>query len=154
MGQFALIAMAAVSAISTIAQGNQAKAGADFQARQMREMANREEAISQREAIERRREAAYESSRARAVAAASGAGADDVTVNQLIAGVETQGEYNALSALYEGRMKARDLRTDASVAKIEGRAARNQSRISAITDFGKTMYGMYGKGGTYAKGTT
>jgi hypothetical protein len=72
-------------------------------------------------------------SRARAVAAASGAGASDPTVTNLMADIDTQGEVNYLNALYSGDTTARGLRTGAATARRTGKAAQSASRINAAS---------------------
>ena len=134
------IAMAAAGAMNTIAQGEFAAKQAKAQARQLRQIANRQEAIAQREAIERRREARYLASRATAMAGASGAGVEDPTVQNILGEIDAQGEYNALVALYDGSMSARQTRMDADARREEGRMARRGAYLSAIADLGSSLY--------------
>lgn len=137
---WAMIAMSATKALGTIAQGHNADEIAKFQAKQMRQIANREEALSQREAIEERRAARLLGSRAIAMAGASGAGVDDPTVSNILGEIDARGEYNALMALYNGTMKARDLRTDADAKREEGRAAKRNAYLTSIVDLGTSLY--------------
>lgn len=60
------------------------------------------QATSQRAAIEQNRQAGIAESRAVAVAAGSGAGASDPTVAKLVGNIAGRGQYNALTALYNG----------------------------------------------------
>jgi hypothetical protein len=137
------MAAAAAGALNTIAQGNFANKQAKFQASQLAQMANRQEAISQREAIDRRKEARYLASRATAMAGASGAGVTDPDVQNIIGEIETQGEYNALVALYDGKMQARDLRAEADAKREAGRMAKKGAYLEAIGNLGKSMYEVY-----------
>ena len=122
MASLALVATLA-SAAATVYGGIQAKKAGDDQARQLERQANERRAISQREAIEKRRRAEIAVGRARAVAAASGATVDDPTVTRLIGDLEAEGEFQALSALWSGRREAQNLEEAARRAKNEGKAA-------------------------------
>jgi len=135
-----MIAASATKALGSIAQGQDADAIAKFQARQMRQVALRKEAESQRVAIEEAKAGRLLASRAKAIAGASGAGVDDPSVNKIITEIEAQGEYNALVALYEGTMQARDLRLNAEATREEGRAAKKAAYVSAIADMGSSLY--------------
>lgn len=110
---------AAGSIVGGIAANNQAKA----QAQAMTVRAGEERAASQREAIDRSREAKLVMSRQQAVAAASGGGAADPTVVNLMAGVAARGDYNSATALYEGETKGRGLEYQATLTRMQGRQA-------------------------------
>jgi len=140
------MAAAAAGAMNTIAQGQYADKQGKAAFKQLREQANRSEALSQREAIERRREANLISSRALAIAGASGAGVDDPTVENILHDIGTQGEYNVLSALYDGKLQARSERYQAETAREEGRMAKKASYLQAIGNLGKSMYDVSGGG--------
>ena len=62
-------------------------------------------------------------SRGQAVAAASGGGAGDPTVVNLMAGVGQEGKYQSGVALYEGETRGRGLEFDAKIRRMEGRQA-------------------------------
>jgi hypothetical protein len=98
------------------------QAGAS-EAKQLRYAAGAARASSQRAAVEERRQARLLQSRGLAVAAASGGGASDVTVVNTLADVAKEGEYRALSALYEGNERAVGYENAGKVAKAEGRAS-------------------------------
>lgn len=102
--------------------------GAKSDARRLRRMAGDERATSQRAASEERRRARLVESRARAVAANSGAGASDPSVLNLMADLSAEGEYRALTRMYEGETSAQSLEME---ARERRRAARGQS-ISTI----------------------
>lgn len=91
-----------ITAAQTIAKGVEADRNADFMAIQLRNQANEERAIAQREAIEARRQKRIAQSRALAVA-----GTKDKTVLDIMDDLETSGELNALNALYGGETRAR-----------------------------------------------
>lgn len=116
-----------------IQAGNQQKNLLEQQARDREEDAKAAQAESQREALLERKKAKNLMSRARAVSAASGAGASDPTVTNILTDIDTQGEVNALNALYSGNTVARGLRSGAAVARRQGRAARTAGQINAAS---------------------
>lgn len=139
------IASTVVQASSTLAAGkaeqqaaNARAQGLEHQAAQARQVAGQERATSQRAAIEQRRRGRLLSSRALAVAAASGAGAGDPTVENILGGIGAEGEFRALSELFIGEERARGLETQADLRIFEseqerraGKAARSASRLAA-----------------------
>lgn len=110
---------AAGSVIGGISANNQAQA----QASALKVQAGEERASSQREAITRTRQANLIMSRQQTVAAASGGGAGDPSVVNLMAGVGAQGQYEAGSAMYEGETKARGDEHQADITKMQGKQA-------------------------------
>jgi hypothetical protein len=131
MAYLQLIA-AGISAVSQYSQGQAAKAQAKRQAGAAR-------ATSQRDAGSERKRALLMKSRALAVAAASGAGGeDDPTVNNILADIGTQGEMNALGALYEGSESSAGLMQ-------EGRALAREGKARAVSTVLSTAGSMYGK---------
>jgi hypothetical protein len=144
------VASTALTVGNTIREGQQAKIDSQIKARELREDANARQAESQREAIVRRRQGTYAASRARAVAAASGAGVSDTTADTLIGRIETQSDLNVLDALYEGDTTARGLRDGARTAIREGKAARKASRYKALgsaVSGASSFYSKFGGGG-------
>lgn len=107
-------------------------------------------AASQRTAQEEERRAKLLQSRAQAVAAASGAGASDPTVVDIISQIAGQGAYRSQIALYDGLEQQRLLRAKADAARYQGKSARVASEIGAITSAGKTFFDKYGGGGPSA----
>lgn len=130
LAPYAAAASTALTVAGAVQQGQQAKVDAQVQARELREDANARQAEAQREAIVRRRQGAFAASRARAVAAASGAGVEG-TPELLIDRIETQTDLNVLNALYEGDTTARGLRGGARKADREGRAAARAGLFKA-----------------------
>jgi hypothetical protein len=161
------VAGAAMSASSTIAQGNAAAAQAqaqqqalEYQAKQKEVQAGQERAASQRNAQVRRKEAELAASRGLAVSAASGGGALDPTVVNILGDIEGEGEYQALMEMYGGEQRARNLESGAALNQYEGQmayaagqAAKKNSRISAAGQFmstaGQLGYSAY-KGGMFS----
>jgi hypothetical protein len=129
-----------ISAASTaLAVGAQVKAGneqknqMEILAREREEDAKAVQAESQREALNERKKAKNLMSRARAVAGASGAGASDPTVTDILTDIDTQGETNYLNALYSGNTVARGLRSGAATARRTGRAAQTAGNMNAAS---------------------
>lgn len=125
---------AAVSAYSAIRQGRQLEMAANLEARQMDMSAKAEAAISQRVAESERKKARLLQSRVKALAAASGAGASDPTIIDIMGDIEREGEIRALDALYEGRTAAEGLRFASGIRRREGREGRRAGTISAVGD--------------------
>lgn len=124
-----------LSTVGQVAGAVGAKRSADFEAKQMITQAGNERATSQRAAGEERRQKNLVTSRAQAVAAASGGGASDPTVVDIMGDLEAEGEYRALSAMYEGEERARGLETAASAKKVEGRQALTGGLMGAAGTF-------------------
>lgn len=131
----------ALAAGGTIYQGMATNAAAKSQAASLKARGDEELAAATRRAASARREARLAQSRAAAIAGASGAGVTDPTVTDIMSDLENEGQYNALSALYEGRTKRANYRTEAKIAKQEGRSALMASYLNA----GSTIYGNYAK---------
>lgn len=117
-------------------------------ARAREEEANAAAAESQREAAIERKKARNLSSRARAVAAASGAGVSDPTVVNQLTEIEAAGELNALNAMYSGNTAARGYRQGAAIARNEADAAQTAGYLGAAStalDGANSWYEKYGK---------
>jgi len=91
-----------VSTAGAIKQGQDQAFQAQQQAAALRNQANADEAAAQRMAQNSRRQAQYAISRGQALAASSGAGATDPTVVNVLGQIAGEGEYHALTSLYEG----------------------------------------------------
>jgi len=114
---------------------------------QLETNAGLERASSQRRAMEERRQAQLAGSRGLAVAAASGGAADDPTVVNLLAGIEGEGEYRALTALYEGEETARGMEAEAAARRRGAKSAKKAGLIKAgstILSAGSSLYDRYG----------
>lgn len=172
-----------ITAVGTLAQMSAAKSEGDaaYETAKMRAAQDREQsrleammlereagddrATSQRAAEEARRVSRIRQSRAMAVAAASGAGAADPDVINIVGGLAAEGDYSAEVELYKGEDSAKYKEWRANVARVtgensarmtmyQGKAAKSASRISAVGTLAKgaaSMYGNYagsGSGGT------
>ncbi len=138
-----------VSGLGQIQAGRAANISSKFQAAQAQQQAGQQRAAGQRAAIEERRKTDIALSRGQAVAAASGGGALDPTVLKLMGGVAQQGEYNALSALFESEEAARGLELGAAAKRMEGKQAKKAGMIGGISTIaGGIGQGLYQKYGT------
>ena len=128
--------------------------GANAEARELRNQANQldvqaglDRASSQRQAMEERRQSRLASSRALAVAAASGGGADDPTVVNAIAGIDGEGEYRALTRLYEGDQEALSKEAQADANRRGAKATKKAALFKAagsILSAGSGLADKYG----------
>lgn len=116
-----------MGAMSHVMYGLQANRAAEFEAAQMREAGGQAVAASQRSAFEVQRQTDLVTSRALAVAAASGGGASDPTVVSIIARDAAQGAYQKAVALYQGQDRARYLDLEAAGREYSGRAELRNS---------------------------
>lgn len=122
-----------LEAFGHIEAGRQANSDSRYLQKDYFSKANAELAAASVEVGRIRRMTRITESRARAVAAANGGDTTDEGVQQLVADIEREGEFQALSALYRGESRARDLRHAGRMARYEGKVAENQGRLSAIT---------------------
>jgi hypothetical protein len=137
----------ALSVYSQIQQGNAAKAQQEILANQREKAANQAMVEAQAEAANERKKAKYLRSRAQAVAGKSGADLSSPDISNILTDIETEGELNALNALYSGEYMARGLRTGAEVARRTGIAARSAGYTSAATTALTGATGFYEKYG-------
>ena len=147
MAQAMAIGGKVLKAGGSILGGFQADKVAKADAEQLRTQAGQERAASQREAMEERRQARLLASRGLAVAAASGGGADDPSVVNALADIEGEGEYRALTALYEGESEGRGLENQARARRAEGRNAKIAGLIggaASLLDAGSSLKERYG----------
>ncbi len=99
----------------------------DYQAAQLDQNAGQQRAASQRQAAEQRRQARLAASRVQALA---GGGSTDPSVLGLTGDIAGEGEYNALSALYEGEEKARGMEMQATSARGQGDQYRKSGQAA------------------------
>jgi hypothetical protein len=104
-------------------------------------------AASQRKAQEELKRSRYIQSDALAKAAASGAGASDPTVVDIISRIAGEGAYRSSLALYEGAEANRAYQIKADNLRYEGKAARSAAIVNGLTGFGATFFNKYGGGG-------
>src|SRR3546814_19253939 len=87
-----------------------------------------------------------------ASAAASGAGASDPTILDLQGDIAAEGEYRALTALYQGEERARSMETQARLRPLEGaqvakagRSANSGAKIGAFAPVLSSAGSLYGR---------
>lgn len=142
------LAMGAVSAYSSYESGKATQANAESAAIQSERNATAAQAEAQRSAIDERKKAKLLQSRARAVAAASGGSVNDPTIQTILTGIEDEGEYRAVSALYQGDTDAAAARYAAGTYRRQGRAAKRASYLNAastILGSASSFYSKYGE---------
>lgn len=130
-----------------IAGGSADKAAADFQATQLDQAAGQQRAGAQRAASEERRQARLKQSRFQAVARGGGM---DPSLVQAAGDIAGEGEYRALTALFEGEDRALGLEGRAGATRSSGKQARVAGYLRGVTSFLSAAPGMferYGSGG-------
>ncbi len=165
MTMLMMVASTAMQVMSTRAAGKAEQAAGqarqqalEHQAKQARQNAGQERASAQRAAIEERRQASFVASKAQARGAASGAGGPGLV--NILGGIGEEGEFRALSALFEGEESALRLETQADMNVFAGnqarragdiaRSASNRQSIGQALSGGARVGSMYEK---YAKTT-
>ena len=111
---------------------------ADRQAEAQEQEAGQIRASSQRAAVEEKRKAGIVGASAKARIAASGGAIDSPDLINTVAGIDQGGEYEALTALYEGEERGRGLEHGAAITRsggagalYAGQAERNMRRSAA-----------------------
>jgi len=147
LAEMATVMVGTVMRASGIVQQGDARAAElEFGASQFDVLAGQERASSQRAAQEERRQGKLRSSRALAVAAASGGGTGG-TVENIISDLDAETAFRANTALFQGESKARFLESQAIANRFGGQQAKRASRIAAFgTIFSGTgsLFGKYG----------
>ncbi len=123
----------------------------EHQAKQARQNAGQERASSQRAASEQRRQARFLSSRALALAAASGGGAGG-SVENILGDIGAEGEFRALTEMFTGEERARHLETQADALIFEGNQERRAGDIARRASKGRA-FGQVLSGAGKAVGT-
>jgi len=147
MAQIALAAGAALKAGGSIISANSQAKDLRKQAAQLEANAGLERASSQRKASEERRQARLATSRGVALAAASGGGVDDPSVINLLEGIAGEGEYRALSALYEGNQSALSMEDQAKSARKQAKATKTAGYINAASSLLSTGTSLFDRVG-------
>lgn len=136
MGPILPIAMAvtslagtAMGAVGTIRQGQQQKLNADYEALQMEKNAKQVEASGQQAALEKRRQYDILQSRALAIAGASGAGALDPDVLNIIGGLNAEGERAFGAELYNARSNVNAMDSQAAATRYQGQQSQTAGYV-------------------------
>jgi len=133
-------------AYGELEQGRYARAMSKIQAMHLRKNAQEAFAGAQRDAADIQLQTDLTASRALAVAAASGAGASDPTVLNIISKISSEGAYHKSMALYKGKMEYQDLQYQAWAAEKSGAQAERASRFNAagkLLNTGSSLYSNY-----------
>jgi hypothetical protein len=143
------------------AQYEMSAQGADSQAEQLDQQAGQQRASAQRAAQEQRRRATIAASD---IQARTGGGSTDSSVLGLTGNIAGEGEYNALTSMYEGEEKARGSEGQAGVSRAQAAqyragagaaiargdsAARaaNTNAFSSVLTGASSLYSKFGNGG-------
>jgi hypothetical protein len=135
-GALAVIGTVA-STVGTVIGGISSYNASKAQAKAMEIEAQQRRASSQRQAEQKSKEANLIMSRQLAVAAASGSGASDPTVVDLMSRTAGEGAFQASTIRYGGEEEARGLQNQASFTRAEGR----NRLFASFIDSGSTMLG-------------
>ena len=159
--------------IGQIVGGFQAAQNANYSADQLRVNAGQEKAASQRDMISEDQRSQRVQSEILARAAASGGGASDPTVVNIMARTAGEGAYRKAVALYHGDEAARAMTNQANAVEYEGKMAKHNAIMGGIGSIfsagtnlisggagqsslfqrfgngGPGMFGGYGGGGPY-----
>ena len=141
-----LAAGTAISAGGSIIGANSDAKELRSQAAQLDAQAGLERASSQRAAIDEKRQARLVTSRGLAIAAASGGGADDPSVVNALAGISGEGEYRAMTALYNGDQTAAGMEADAAAKRRGAKSVKTAGWLKAggsILSGSSSMYDRY-----------
>ena len=130
MAQALLAVGTAMSVGGTIMQGRMAENAAKLEQWQYNENAKRTRVASQQVADQYINQSDLLQSRAKAIAAASGAGGGP-QVDKIINDIGAEGEYRALMALYNGETTARTQEFAGDAAMYEGTSAKRASYLKA-----------------------
>lgn len=152
------------SADAAEATGQRQATAAQYQAAQLDQNAGQAIAASQLQSAEQQRQARLMTSRALAVAAASGGGASDPTITHIISNIAGEGAYRGAVALYQGEDRARLLRMEAEGKRYEAGMAidsanaradsyRTAANASLLSGAG-SLFDKYGRGGFGKTGGT
>lgn len=135
----------ALNAYGRYRAGDSAKKAAKFEAAQLERQANERKAVSQRQAMEYDRQGRLQMSRALAVAAASGGGASDPTVMDVMGDIAGETNYLKMTALYEGEEQAKTLGMAAGLRRQEGDLAKEAGKIGAASSILSGATSMYSR---------
>ena len=147
----AALASGAVGAYGAHEQGKAASRAASAEADMKRRKGQQEFALSQQRAADERSDADSLASDLIARASMFGGGSTDKNVVDMLGDIESKGESNALSQLYEGKMRKQDLDYAAELTSQRGRSARRAGNIQSFSTVLDTVGSM---ASIYAADTT
>ena len=135
-------AAGAMAAKSASDQGNAQNRAASKQAEMARQKGIQETALAYDRARSERSQADSFQSDLIAQAAAFGGGTSDMAVTNMLVDADARGEYNALTQIFEGQSRQKDLNYQADLTQFEGRSARragNMKAFSTVLDTASNM---------------
>jgi hypothetical protein len=149
MGATAAITLAgtAISAYGKVSSGYAQKGALDAGAAQLEQEAGQSVASGIQGAIQDRRRATYVASNARASIAGAGLTTTGTSAIATVGGIRGEGEYRALTSLYQGQDRANELDYRATGMRTEGRNAVKSgwiSGMSSVLSGGSSFYDKYG----------
>lgn len=153
MGATAMLSGTILSAGGRAVAGNATKASLDSQASSYNIAGGQAIASGIQGAIGQRRRAAYVASNAQGLTAASGLTTTGTSAIANIGRIRGEGEYAALTSIYEGEETANQDNYRASLMRAQGQGAQTGgwlSGISTIVSGGGSWYGKYGGGAAAA----
>lgn len=127
------IAATVLSAIGSVAGGSSAQKTANSEADQLIARAKARRAEGGAAAREELRQKRLIKSRAQAVAAAQGANLSDPSLVNLMGDLEAEGQYRALSRMFEGDDEARGYEDTAAARRKEGKALKKAGLLRGVT---------------------
>ena len=148
MAQLLSLIGTGVQAEDQYESGRIISANAKLQSIQDQRDANEAQVAAQVQAGNERRRAKLLRSRALSVAGASGAGVSDPTVTNILSGIDTAGEMNALTALYEGDTTAAALRSGAASKLRMSNAYSSVGNLRAAGTLAEGAYSFFDKYGS------
>lgn len=137
-----ITAAVGIAAAGKIYAGNQQKAADNATAQELANEGGQSIAAGIQGAIAQRRRGDYVASQARARIAAGGLTTTGTSAISTIGGIKGQGEYNALTDIYQGEDRANELDFKGQVLKSEGQAAQTAGILSALSG-GESFYSKY-----------
>lgn len=132
MAESMMIAGPAISGVSSVISGNSIKKSSEFEASQLEQKANQTVASGLQAAKEERRQAKLLQSNALAKAAAGGGGGSDVSTNKIISDIGGEGEYRALTKMFEARESEAYFKDSANAKRYEGKQAQKAGYLEGI----------------------
>lgn len=146
-----------LSAVGSIQQGRAARSASNFQAKQLEQRAKVERAVSQRQAIEQKRQIDLAQGRARTLAGAGGTALASPTVTNILGGLGAEADYAFNSEISGGENRARGTELGAATAKAEGKQAQRAGMFEAAGKLGtfaagssgESLFEKYGGGSQY-----
>lgn len=147
MGATAMLAGTAIGVYGKVAGGYAQKGALDASASQLEQEGGQSVASGIQGAIQDRRRAAYVASNARAATAAGGLATTGTSAIANVGQIRGEGEYRALTSLYQGRDRASELDFRASGMRTAGSNAVTSgwiSGISSVLSGGTSFYDKYG----------